>query len=127
MISPPAMKPGLEIRFSSENAATDLPAPDSPTMPRRSPRSRLKVTSRRARTSPWRSAKRTSSWLTSSSAMVASALVQSWVHHITQPIAQQVDRQHQNHQHRAGNQRDPPGAGLDIVEACLDQDRKRVV
>src|SRR5690554_1217670 len=99
------------MRLRMEKAATDLPAPDSPTNPKHSPLSRLKLISRRALRSPPRNAKRTSRSLTCNSGM-ALPLIQPWVHDIPQPVTQQVDDQHEHHQHQPGSQGDPPGAAL---------------
>src|SRR5690606_41274621 len=103
----------------------DLYAPSLPdalpiSSPSRSPLSRLKLMPRKAVRSPPRTAKRTSRSFTSNSAMVL-PLVQPWVHHIPQPVTQQVDDQHEHHQHQAGDQRDPPGTALDVVKTGLDQ------
>ncbi|KAF5034579.1 hypothetical protein DSECCO2_594650 [anaerobic digester metagenome] len=61
------MKPGLDTRFRMENPVTDLPAPDSPTRPRRSPLARVNETSLTAVSAVSRSANLTVRLDTSSS------------------------------------------------------------
>ncbi|CAA9588141.1 MAG: hypothetical protein AVDCRST_MAG88-4336 [uncultured Thermomicrobiales bacterium] len=51
-ISPPSIRPGALIRRISDSAIVDLPEPDSPTSPSRSPARRVKSTPSTARTAP---------------------------------------------------------------------------
>ena len=50
---------------------------------------------------------------------------QSWVRCVAQPVAQQVHAQRDQHQHRAGEDRDPPFAGKQEVVADADQRAQR--
>ena len=49
---PPSMRPGGLMRRSRDSAIVDLPEPDSPATPRRSPARKLKVMPSAARTAP---------------------------------------------------------------------------
>src|ERR1043166_6814441 len=65
-ISPPTISPGGPTSRINESAVIDLPHPDSPTSPRRSPSSSGKRTPSTARTSPARVRKCVRRFLTSS-------------------------------------------------------------
>src|SRR3984885_12038274 len=108
------------------SAVTLLPEPDSPTMPRISPSSRLNETSSTAVISPREVANAVVRLLTERSviqvlplpsregvggggqATTASLLhPQPRIEHIAQPVAQQVQPQHRDHQRRHGYRDDP--------------------
>ena len=54
-----------------------------------------------------------------------SFLVEPRVQQVAQPVAQQVHHQYQDHQHDAGDHRDPPRAAEDELETAVDERSER--
>src|SRR3954447_3412880 len=75
-------------------AVTDLPQPDSPTMPSVSPASTSNETPSTARTTPSGVPKCVCRLSTSSNAIRSEPLGQPRIECVTQPVAQKVHRQH---------------------------------
>ena len=121
-IEPEAMRPvSLGIRRRMDSAVTDLPQPDSPTMPSVSPRASSNDTPSTARTTPssvsnWVCRSRTSR-IAFTAAVTSSR--QPRVEPVAQPVAQKVHRQHGDGEERAGNQ-DGPGRDLEEGAALGD-------
>src|SRR5581483_2922614 len=118
---PPATRAPGGIRPVSAAPMSDLPAPDSPTMPRISPRPMWKLASSIARRGPWRVVNSTRRRSTSRMGRSAEARVED----IAQPIAEQVDGHDQQQQRRAGEDRHPPEAGEEKVVAGAHERAER--
>src|SRR5262245_3172242 len=90
-----------------DSEVTLLPQPDSPTSPRTSPVSIVKLTPSTARSSPWLVAK----WVSSPSTdrRDATSHLQPWVERVTQPVAQQIHGEDGQHDGEPGKRREPPG------------------
>src|SRR4249920_20744 len=95
------------MRPISASIVTLLPDPDSPTMPRTSPWSTDRLTSSTARSKRPPTGNSTSSDSISSSGICLS--LQFRIEGITQPVAQQVEREHGDQDHEPGKGHDPPG------------------
>ena len=100
---------------------SDLPAPDSPTTPSTSPASMANETSSSARSDAAAGREFDGQVLDGRAAPSAQPRVQR----VAQPVAQQVDRQHHQHQGDAGEDRHPPLAGEQEVVADPDQRAER--
>ena len=107
---PPAMRPGGSSRPMIAAPVSDLPAPDSPTTPSTSPGAIANEMSSTATSVPRRVGKLDAQvrCTSSSGSGIAIGSPQLRVQRIAQPVAEQVDRQHHDHQRRAGKDRDPP-------------------
>ena len=130
-ISPPAMRPGGSSRPMMALPVSDLPAPDSPTTPSTSPGAMSNETSSTASRVPRRVGNSTRRFLTSSSGgllddgRLADPQRSFGIEGVAQPVAQQVDRQHQGGQRDAGEDRDPPVARQQDLVAEADQRAER--
>src|SRR5690606_5121045 len=122
--SPPARRPGNSSKPMTALPIVDLPAPDSPTTPRISPRSSDSVTPSTATRLPRRLANSMRIFSMSSNAM-ARPSAQLGVERVAQPVAQQVHRQHQRDQGDARENRNPPHAREQVAVADADQRAQR--
>src|SRR5215211_2289354 len=87
MAEPATTRPGGMTSPMSESTVTDLPQPDSPTIPSISPTSTLKETPSTARTSPARVLKYVWRSLTSSSAIgVLELLSRPWIQRVSEAV-----------------------------------------
>src|ERR1700694_4733438 len=112
------------IRITAEEV-TDLPEPDSPTMPSVSPLATEMLTCCTALTMPRLVANSTVRSLTSSSGcavMVASSRPSLWIDDVAQTVAEQVEAEHRDHQRKAGEQCDPPFARDHEARALRNHD-----
>src|ERR1700716_400545 len=101
---------GIRIRASD---VTDLPEPDSPTMPSVSPLATEILTCCTALMMPRRVANSTVRSLTSSSGCAVIVLSSSSPlrsDDVAQTVAEQVEAEYRDHQRKPGKQRDPPFA-----------------
>src|SRR6202795_130113 len=90
---------------------TDLPEPDSPTTPSVSPLATDMLTCCTALTMPRRVANSTVRSLTSSSGWaVMFSRPTLRIDDVAQPVAEQVEAEHRDHQRETRKQRDPPFA-----------------
>src|SRR3954463_100789 len=126
-ISPPAMRPGRSISPMTASPVTDLPAPDSPTTPSTSPLAMSKETLSIARSVPRREANSTRRLRTERTGSVMNAAYSSEfrVKRVTQPVAEQIDRQDQRRECDSREGDDPPFAREQIVIADPDQRAQR--
>src|SRR6218665_2598704 len=132
-IWPETMRPGGSSKPMMAAPVSDLPAPDSPTTPRISPGAMEKLMSSSARKLPRRPGHLTTKFLTSRSDMGGGACygqaavgsAQAGVERIAQPVAQQVHRQRNQHQHGARENGNPPFAREQEVVAGADQRAQR--
>jgi hypothetical protein len=86
----------------------------------------IKKMSSSARNVPRRPGNSTTRFLTCKRLIVLGpCLAQARVQRVAQPVTQQVDRQRDQHQHHAGEHRDPPFAREQIVVADADQRAQR--
>src|ERR671934_1407026 len=113
--APWAMRPARSRMRITAYEVTDFPEPDSPTMPTVSPLATRTSTCSTARTTPRRVENSTVRSATSSSGTVSLTTPNSGsplrIDDIAQPIAEQVEAEHRDHQRGAGEERDPPLAG----------------
>src|SRR5271165_3554816 len=123
VIRPAAMRSGGSSRPMIAAPVSDLPAPDSPTMPNTSPGAIAKLISSIAVSIPRRVGSSTRKFSTRKSASGMSA--QFRIERVAQPVAQEIDRQDQNRQHDSRENRDPPVAREQIVVAIADQSAER--
>src|SRR6476660_5739295 len=105
-IAPAILPGGSWISRRIDIAVTDLPQPDSPTMPMVWPASTWNETPSTARTTPSSVAKCVCKFSTSNSAIRLDPLGQPRVERIPQPVAQQVHRQHRDAQEDRGEEHD---------------------
>ena len=102
---------------------SDLPAPLSPTTPSTSPGPISKETSSSARSTPRRVGNSTVRSRTSAAGHRSSP--QPRVQRVAQPIAEQIDRQHHQHERDARENRHPPLAAEQEVISYADQRAER--
>src|SRR5438876_9794205 len=145
-ISPAPMRPGGSISPITAAPVSDLPAPDSPTTPSTSPGAIVSDTPSTATSVPCRVGNSTRSPSTARSApavtlqqpaprrgaprstrLQAAGLwsFQFRIQRVAQPIAEQIDRQHQNDQRGAGEYGDPPLSREQEIVADPDQRPQR--
>src|SRR6201994_2665803 len=101
---------------------TDLPEPDSPTMPSVSPLATLISTCCTALTMPRRVVNSTVRSCTSSSGCATISGPPLGIDDIAQAVAEQVEAEHRDHQRQAREQRDPPLARHHEARAFRDHD-----
>src|SRR5436190_2640545 len=107
----PAILPGgAGLSRRMEFAVTDFPQPLSPTIASVSPSSTWNETPSTARMTPWGVRKCVCRFSISSSAM-SDPLGHARIERVTQPVSQQIDRQHR---HREENRREENNVGLDL-------------
>src|ERR1700676_4588809 len=132
-IEPPAMRPGGSISPITARPVTDFPAPDSPTTPSTSPLAMSKEIPSMARrvlrrvtnsTSRLRT-ERTGSVMRSAAWYLRRFSSEFRIERGAQPVAEQVDRQDQRCQRKAGEGDNPPFAGEQIIVADPDQGAER--
>src|SRR3712207_4666030 len=99
---PPAMRPGGSSRPMMAAPVMDLPAPDSPTTPSTSPGWMLKETSSSATSVPRRVGNSTRRFFTSSRGNVLDILPQLRIEGVAQPVAQEIDGEHEDDQREPG-------------------------
>src|ERR1700681_195349 len=110
----PAILPGGSgMSRMSDMAVTDLPQPDSPTMPSVSPSSTWKETPSTARLIPSGVRKWVCRFWTSSNAIGLEAFGHAGIERITQAVAEQVDGEHGDRQERGGEEHD---VGFDLPQ-----------
>src|SRR5271154_902869 len=117
MTEPSAILPARSRIRITAYEVTDLPEPDSPTMPSVSPLATEILTCCTALTMPRRVANSTVRSSTSSSGcalVISSSRPSLRVDEIAQSVAKQVEAKHRDHQCDAGKERDPPFTGNDI-------------
>src|SRR5439155_2689269 len=145
-ISPAPMRPGGSISPITAAPVSDLPAPDSPTTPSTSPGAIVSDTPSAATSVPWRVGNSTRSPSAAKSAPAVtlqqpvprrgaprSIRLQTagfWsfqfrIQRVAQPIAEQIDRQHQDDQRGAGEYGDPPLPREQEIVADPDQRPQR--
>src|SRR5258708_542223 len=131
-IWPPAIRPGGSSRPMMALPVSDLPAPDSPTTPSTSPGAISKETSSTASKVPRRVGNSTRRPRTSSSGGLFDVLIslplgssQLGIERVAQPVAQQIDREHECREHDSWKDGDPPVAGLQNLVAEPDQRAER--
>src|ERR1700730_13735912 len=103
-IFPPTTFPGSGTRRRIESAVTDLPLPDSPTMPRVSPLLTSKLIPSTALTVPEEVKKcvfRSSTWRSGASVLPPHA----WVEGVAQTVAEGVQRDQRQRERERGDQR----------------------
>src|SRR5260370_26142107 len=124
---PPAIRSGGYNNPMIAAPVNDLPAPDSPTTPSTSPGAMSKLTSSTATSVPRRvgTSMRRFSTLSSNSVLRMLSSVQLRIERVAQPVAQEIDRQDQQHQHDPREQRDPPIARQQVLAANPDQRAER--
>src|SRR4029077_15943007 len=106
------MRPARSRMRITAYEVTDLPEPDSPTMPTVSPLATRTSTCSTARTTPRRVENSTVRSATSSSGTVSVTTPNSGsplrIDDGAHPIAEQIEAEHRDHQRSAGKERDPP-------------------
>src|SRR5271154_3652562 len=124
---PSAIFPARSRMRITAYEVTDLPEPDSPTMPSVSPLATDILTCCTALTMPRRVANSTVRSLTSSNGCAVMACSRTSclrpplrVNQIAQAIAEQIETDPRDHQRPAGEERDPPLAGNDIGRTFRD-------
>ena len=125
-MAPRVTSPPGPSRPSTERAVTDLPEPDSPTSPTRSPAATRKPTPWSTVPAPSRAAKAVCRSSTSSSGAPASVSGSAvgggcaagghpWVQGIAQAVAQHVERHHDDEDGRARHQREVRSGGHQVA------------
>src|SRR5262245_38745371 len=109
---PPAMRPARSRIRMTAYEVTDLPEPDSPTMPTVSPLASEILSRSTARTVPRRVENSTVRSRTSrrGMAVIAASSPALRVDDVAQPIAQKIEAEYRHHQRGAGKEGDPPFA-----------------
>src|SRR5215475_7653006 len=108
---PSAMRPARSRMRIAAYEVTDLPEPDSPTMPTVSPLATAMSTCWTARTVPRRVENSTVRSRMSSSGiavMAAPSGAPLRVDDVAQPVAEKIEAEHRDHQRGAWKERDPP-------------------
>src|SRR5262245_38523038 len=106
------MRPGLGTSRMMDSEVTLLPQPDSPTSPSTSLVSIVKLTPSTARSTPWLVAKCVSSPSTDRRGVTSH--LQPRIERVAQPVAEEVDGQHGQHDREPWKRREPPGC-RDVV------------
>src|SRR5258708_4979825 len=122
---PEVTRPAASRMPMTAKAVTDLPEPDSPTSATVSPLSTWKPTWSSTLTVPERVRNSTDSSSTASAGtalMCASSCAHPGIDDVAQPVAQQIEAEHRQHQRSARKQRHPPFAGLNEVGAVGHHD-----
>src|SRR5438034_4294370 len=106
------MRPARSRMRITAYDVTDLPEPDSPTMPTVSPLATVMSTCSTARTMPRRVENSTVRSRTSSSgiAVIVRSRAPLWIDDVTQTITEQIEAEHCDHQCGAREECDPPFA-----------------
>src|SRR5262245_38102895 len=111
MTRPEATCPGGETSRMMDSAVTVFPQPLSPTSPSTSPRWMVKLTPSTARRTPCPVGKCV---CRSSTARRATSDLQARIEGVAEPVAEQVDGQHGQHDGQSRKGGEPPGGG-DVV------------
>src|ERR1700754_2521859 len=120
---PSAILPARSRMRITAYDVTDLPEPDSPTMPSVSPFATVMLTCCTALTMPRRVANSTVRSLTSSSGCAVMVLCPPLrIDDVAQAVAEQVEAEHRDHQRKPRKQRDPPFARYHEARAFRDHD-----
>src|ERR1044072_5814260 len=132
---PSAMRPARSRMRITANEVTDLPEPDSPTIPSVSPLATSILMCCTALTMPRRVENSTVRSLMSSSGTGGGALLRSGslrsmrasraplrIDDVAQAVAQQIEAEHRDHQREPGKERDPPFARHHEGRAFGDHD-----
>src|SRR6186713_575040 len=132
---PSAMRPARSRMRITANEVTDLPEPDSPTIASVSPLATSMLMFCTALTMPRRVENSTVRSLMSSSGTGGGALLRSGslrsmkasraplrIDDVAQPVAQQIEAEHRDHQREAWKERDPPFARHHEGRAFGDHD-----
>src|SRR5690554_7796191 len=124
---PPATRPGGSRSPTMALPVSDFPAPDSPTTPRISPASTEKESPSIAFRMPRRVGNSICRFSISMTVMRALPLAQFGIKRVAQPVADQIDREHQHDEGCRGEEGNPPLPGEEEVVADADRSEERRV